>query len=266
MPYFTSQDGVRLHYEIEGAGPPLILHLGAGADASLWREAGYVEPLSQSYSCILFDHRGHGKSDHPSGVEANHIDRYSDDLMALIEHLGHTSVSFFGWSNGVAVGLKAAQGSPGTFDGMVLFGAMGRRATPEEIAKSNANRLPVMREKGWWSILDPMREAEKFPIPEWFFDRVVATDVEPWIAYTEARAEWNWSPWDAMPLVSAPTLLLAGELEDPEDILAEVAAAMPNATRVRIPEREHINAFLYSDFVVPRVLDFLATRTPQATG
>lgn len=266
MPYFTSQDGVRLHYDIEGAGPPLLLHLGAGGDSNLWREAGYVEPLSKSYACILFDHRGHGKSDHPSSVEANHIDRYSDDVVALIEHLGHESVSFFGWSNAVTVGLKAAQEFPDVFDAMVMFGAMGRRATPQEIAKSIASRVPVIREKGWWSILEPMREAEKFPVPEWFFERVVATDVEPWIAYTEAREEWNWSPWDAMPLVSAPTLLLAGELEDPEDILAEAAAAMPNATRIRIPEREHINAFLDSDFVVPRVLDFLETTTPQATG
>lgn len=266
MPFFTSPDGVRLHYDVEGAGPPLILHLGAGADSNLWREAGYVEPLSKSYTCVLFDHRGHGKSDHPSSVEANHIDRYSGDVLALVEHLGHSSVSFFGWSNAVTVALKAAQEFPEVFDALVLFGAMGRRATRREISEATATRLGVMREKGWWSILEPMREAEKFPVPAWFLDRVVATDVQPWIAYTEARPGWTWSPWDAMPLVSAPTLLLAGELEDPEDILAEVAAAMPNATRVRIPEREHINAFLYSDFVVPRVLDFLETKLPQATG
>lgn len=41
---------------------------------------------------------------------------------------------------------------------------------------------------------------------------------------------------------------------------------MPNGTRVRIPDREHINAFLYREFVVPRVLEFLKTTAPQATG
>jgi hypothetical protein len=59
---------------------------------------------------------------------------------------------------------------------------------------------------------------------------------------------------------------MVGELEDPEDVMADVAAAMPHATRLRIPDREHINAFLYSEFVVPRVLEFLAARSPQATG
>ena len=244
----------------------MVLHLGAGADSDLWRAAGYVERLSSTYTCVLFDHRGHGKSDHPLSLEANHIDRYAADVAALVAHLGYSSVAFFGWSNGVAVGFKAAQDHPEMFNSLVLFGGIGRRATPEQIAQSIAERLPLIRQKGWWYLLEQMQAAEKIPVPEWFLDRVVRSDTGPWIAYTEARKDWSWSPWDAMPLISAPTLLLAGELEDPEDILAEVAAEMPDATRIRVPEREHINAFLYSDFVVPRVLEFLSTATPQATG
>ena len=266
MAFFTSPDGVRLHYEIEGSGPPLILHLGAGCDSDVWRAAGYVVPLAKSYTCVLFDHRGHGKSDHPSSIEANHIDRYADDLAALVEHLGHKSVAVFAWSSGVTVALKAADEHPGLFDRLVLSGAIGRRATQEQIEKGVAERLPLMRQKGWWYLLDEMVLAEKEPVPQWFLDRVVATDTAPWIANTEARPLWTWSVWDAMPRVHAPTLLLAGELEDPEDVLAEAAAAMPYATRVRVPDREHINAFLYSEFVVPKVLDFLGTKTPQATG
>lgn len=266
MPFFTSPDGVRLHYEIEGSGPPLILHVGAGADANLWREAGYVEPLAKSFTCVLFDHRGHGQSDHPTSVEANHIDRYADDVARLVQHLGYSKVAFFGWSNGFTVGLRVAQEHPNMFQSLILFGGIGRPAPIEQISQLTAERLVAIREKGWWFLLDGMQAAEKFPVPRWFLDRVAATDVGPWIAYTEGRPDWKWSPWEAMPLVPAPTLLLAGELEDPEDILAEVAAVMPNATRVHIPEREHINAFLYSEFVVPRVLEFLETKTPQATG
>jgi pimeloyl-ACP methyl ester carboxylesterase len=264
--FFTSPDGVRLHYELEGSGPPLVLHLGAGADASLWRAAGYVEPLARSYTCVLFDHRGHGESDHPTSVEANHIDRYAADLTALVDHLGRPKVSFFGWSNGVTVGLKAADDHPGMFDSLVLFGAFGRRATPEQIEVFLAERLPMMREKGWWYLLDAMQAAEKTPVPQWFLDRVVATDTAPWLAYTEARRLWTWSAWDAMPRIDVPTLFLAGELEDPDDVLAEAAAAMPHASRVRIPDREHINAYLASELVLPHVMEFLAGRTTQATG
>jgi pimeloyl-ACP methyl ester carboxylesterase len=266
VPFFIARDGVRLHYEMEGSGPPLILHLGAGADINLWRKAGYVAPLAKSYTCVLFDHRGHGLSDHPTSVEANHLQRYADDVVGLVEHLGQSSVAFFGWSNAVSVGLKVAQEKPGLFNALVLFGAIGRRTTPEQIASSTATRVEEIRQKGWWCILDGMVECEKFPVPRWFLDDVVATDIRPWLAFSQARPDWNWSSWDAMPRVKAPTLYLAGELEDPDDLLAEAARVTPNATRIRIPDREHINAFLYSEYVVPRVLEFLEARTPQATG
>lgn len=242
------------------------MHLGAGADIELWRRAGYVDPLSKQFTCILFDHRGHGTSDHPTSVEANHIDRYAEDVGALVKHLGYPSVSFFAWSNAVLVALKAAQDHPKLFDRLVLFGPIGRRATQDQIEARLAERLPILRDKGWLAILDPMQAAEKSPVPRWFLDRVIATDPEPWIAFTASQAAWSWSPWDAIGAVAAPTLIFAGELEDPDDIMGEVASAMPHATRIRIPEREHINAFLYSEFVVPRVLEFLAAREPQPTG
>lgn len=266
MASFTAPDGVRLHYALEGDGPPLILHLGAGADSDLWRAAGYVAPLAKSYQCVLFDHRGHGKSDHPASVEANHLDRYVDDLAALVAHLGHTSVSFFGWSNAFQVGLKAADEHPEMFESLILFGAIPPYRTREELAAGATARVAALREKGWRLLLDDMVAAEISPVPEWFIERVVATDLEPFVAWSLARPDWGWSHWDAFPRVAVPTLLLAGELEDPDDLLAEAARLMPHATSVRIPDREHINAFLYSEFVVPRVIEFLARTAPQASG
>jgi pimeloyl-ACP methyl ester carboxylesterase len=187
-------------------------------------------------------------------------------VAAVVEHLGYSSVSFFGWSNGMVVGFRSAQEYPEMFDSLILMGGMSRAMSREEVVRAVDKRVPVMRERGWWSILDRMQAAEKIPVPRWFVQSVLATDTGPWIAFTESMKDWDWSPWEAMPKIQAPTLLLAGELEDPQDVLAEAAAAMPHATRVRIPEREHINAFLYSDFVAPRVLEFLAARKPQTTG
>jgi pimeloyl-ACP methyl ester carboxylesterase len=260
VPSFTSSDGVKLHYEIEGAGPPLLLHIGAGCDADVWRAAGYVKPLSEAYSCILFDHRGHGESDHPASAEANHIDRYAGDVAALIAHLGHPSVSFFGWSNAVPIGLKVADQHPEIFDSLVLFGPISRRATREEVAARMQAAIAALREKGWWALLDDMIANEKLPVPKWFVDRVVATDIAPYIAWAEARPDWNWSPWDALPTIKAPALIIAGELEDPNDVMGEAAALMSDATRVRIAGREHINAFLDTEVVVPLVMNFLAAR------
>lgn len=260
MPFFRSRDGLHLHYELAGSGPPLILHLGAGGDLDLWRAAGYVEPLARNFQCVLFDHRGHGKSDHPTEVEANLLDRYADDVVDLIDELGLPTAAFFGWSNAIAVGLRAADAHPEKFDALVLFGAMAPSADAAQIQAATERRLVALREKGWWCILEPMLEAEKSPVPQWFLDRVVATDLEPLIAYTAGRPSWNWNAWDALPRIKAPCLVLAGELEDPDDVMQKVASAMPDARRVRIPDREHINAFLYSEFAAPLVTQFLTER------
>lgn len=266
MASFVSPDGVRLHYEIAGSGPALVLHLGAGCDSDVWRAAGYLERLTASNRCVLFDHRGHGQSDHPVTPEANHIDRYADDVIALIDHLGESSVAFYGWSNAVLVGLRAAELHRGRFHALILSGAIPPRRTQEDIEAGTPGRVAALQKNGWWEVIGDMIPAEKLQVPQWFIDRVLATDIEPYIAWSAARPDWHWSHWDAMPRVQTPALLVAGELEDPDDLLAEAARTMPHATRIRVPDREHINAFLYSDFVIPKVLEFLATRKLQETG
>ncbi len=48
MPYVNNQ-GVRIHYRVEGAGPPLVLqHAFTGSLAS-WYEFGYVSALERDY-------------------------------------------------------------------------------------------------------------------------------------------------------------------------------------------------------------------------
>ena len=266
MAFFTAPDGIRLYYEIEGSGPPLVFHLGAGCDSELWRVAGYVEPIAKTNSCILFDHRGLGKSDHPATVAANHIDRYADDIAALVAHLGVPRVSYFGWSSGISVGVRSAERHSELYDALVLMGGVGSRLTSEELDAFCKRRTAELEAKGWWSILDPMIANERYPVPQWFLDRVVATDLEPQKAWVEGRPGWNWTVWDALPKIKAPTLFIAGELEDPDDVAAQAAAVMPDASRVRVPEREHINSFLHSEFVVPVVMDFLSTRRADHAG
>jgi hypothetical protein len=90
-------------------------------------------------------------------------------------------------------------------------------------------------------------------------DRILATDVEPFVGYCQARTDWQWSPWDALARIDLPTIMLVGELEDPEDTMGNAASLMPRATRFRIPEREHINAFLDSQFSIPTITAFLDT-------
>lgn len=254
MAVFKSSDGVQLWYDVRGDGFPLLLHLGAGCDSALWDAAGYLTPLAQSYECILFDHRGHGQSDHPLGPQANHVDRYVDDVRALLRVLGLERIAFWGYSNGGVVGLKLADESPAAVAALVVSGTIAN-ATDEQVRQIAPARAAEHREYGWERLIAGFEDEE--PVPEWMTRRIRATDVEPYIGWWEARPDWHWDPWDAFSRVVTPTLFVVGELEDPDDTMEVAAQHMQRGTRERVPGKGHINAFLDSAFVLPIVESFL---------
>src|SRR5260370_23872195 len=147
MAFLTGPDGTRLHYEVRADGPPLVLHLGPGCDAGLWRAAGYLDPLATSHRCILFDHRGHGLSDKPRGAEAHHINRYVADVVALLDHLSLERAAFWGYSAGMSVGLKVAEENPTRISALIGSGGLGR-ATPDQLREIVARRAPERRAYG----------------------------------------------------------------------------------------------------------------------
>jgi pimeloyl-ACP methyl ester carboxylesterase len=260
MPFVTAPDGVRLHYELQGDGPPLVLHLGAGCDSDLWRAAGYVGPLAKDHQCILFDHRGHGKSDRPREVEANHIDRYVDDVGALLDNLGLDSTHFWGWSNGMLVGCAAAARFGPRIRSLILGGAVGRPLDSAALKDAVEARIRHLREGGWDWLVNGFAE-EEGECPEWMKNRIRATDLEQMVLWQLARLDWAQSPWDLVVNAQPATLLVVGDLEDPEHLMTEAAAAMRDATEVRIEGLGHINAFLASDRVLPHITAFLAKHT-----
>src|SRR5215831_12825221 len=69
MLYVKSQ-GLRIHYHVEGHGPPLVCQHGFGDSLKSWYELGYVDALKDEYRLVLIDARGHGTSDKPHEPEA----------------------------------------------------------------------------------------------------------------------------------------------------------------------------------------------------
>ena len=57
------RDGVKIHYEVHGAGPPLLLTHGYSSTSGMWQ--GQIAALSKHHKLVLWDMRGHGQSDYP---------------------------------------------------------------------------------------------------------------------------------------------------------------------------------------------------------
>jgi pimeloyl-ACP methyl ester carboxylesterase len=87
--HYAENQGVQIYYEIEGEGPPLLLHHGLADSPKLWRTAGYIKPLAKQYQTIILHVRGHGQSDKPHNPEAYSSESYVSDVIAVMDHQGH---------------------------------------------------------------------------------------------------------------------------------------------------------------------------------
>ena len=64
MPCVQDND-VKLHYEMEGSGPPLLMVAGTGLPGATWRTGPSAQYAAEGFTVITFDHRGTGSSDKP---------------------------------------------------------------------------------------------------------------------------------------------------------------------------------------------------------
>ncbi len=98
MAFFTTSDGIKLYYEVRGEGKPIVLVHGWSMDSSGF--LAQAEELSKKYKVVVYDHRGHGKSDRPEyGLTLN---RFAVDLRELIDHLHLDNILLGGWSMGAS--------------------------------------------------------------------------------------------------------------------------------------------------------------------
>ncbi|WP_455387868.1 alpha/beta fold hydrolase [Petrachloros mirabilis] len=97
--YFTTNDGVRLHYLDKGVGLPLILLPGWTQPASGFSEQ--IEELSDVFRCLALDFRGHGESERPE--HGYRVSRLARDLGDFLDHLGLPEAMLLGHSAGSTV-------------------------------------------------------------------------------------------------------------------------------------------------------------------
>ena len=91
MPFedrFIDNDGVRIHYEVEGAGPPVVLMHGMGMSTKDWRAAGYPDALAGEFRLVLIDSRGFGQSQKLGDPEQYGRARKVSDVTAVLDDLG----------------------------------------------------------------------------------------------------------------------------------------------------------------------------------
>jgi pimeloyl-ACP methyl ester carboxylesterase len=245
MPY-ASNDGVRIHYQMEGDGPPLVLQHGFSDSLESWYELGYVDALKQGHKLILVDARGHGASDKPHDTAAYGKDLQVGDIVAVLRELSISSADYFGYSMGGRIGFAMAQYAPERIRSLILGGAAGDGRSRigdgfrAGLKKGGAEGIPAL-----WG----------FPLPPSLRARLITNDIA---ALDACRAD-TLGFADVLPTMSMPCLLYAGDADPTCSVAEATAAEMPNVTFFRLPGLGHAEGFLRSELVLPRVLEFLSS-------
>jgi len=102
--------GAKLHYEIRGVGP-LLLVIGSPMAAAEF--AQLADALSSDYTVVTYDPRGHGSSATSDPDDDATADQRADDVVAILNDLGAADADVFGSSGGAVTGLALVSRHPG---------------------------------------------------------------------------------------------------------------------------------------------------------
>src|SRR5260370_25028927 len=113
------RDGVKIHYEIHGKGPPLLLSHGYSSTARMWD--GQVAALKDRYQVIVWDMRGHGESDYPKDATLYSEALTVGDMKALLDLAGAKKAIVAGLSLGGYMSLAFNASHPDRVRALMLF-------------------------------------------------------------------------------------------------------------------------------------------------
>jgi 3-oxoadipate enol-lactonase len=102
-------DGLKINYEVQGAGEPLLLIPYTSADHACY--AFQLPAYAEHFNCIAIDLPGSGESDKPAGPYST--EGYADQLATFLVAIGIERAHVAGMSLGAAVGIHLAARHPG---------------------------------------------------------------------------------------------------------------------------------------------------------
>src|SRR3954447_26375513 len=236
-------NGVRIHYEIAGDGPPLVFVHGMCGTGAVWD--GQVERLSNQFTCITYDRRGHGLS--ADGEKAHSVPLHGDDFAALVTVLGLPRVICVGSSGGARIGVDVVLRHPELLVGAVISQPPIFSLCPDKAKEFMGKVVPEVQPHldagdlrgavdaffgvvcpGLWCLLD-----DKAKEPYRRSGPMLVSDLgqPPFVVTVDDLAE-----------VRLPILAIAGLDSDPflRGTAKVIAAAVPSATLVEFADCGHV--------------------------
>lgn len=247
MAYFTTDDNVKLYYEVSGEGERTVLLVhGYSMNAAGWDPI--MPGLEKHYRVVRFDLRGHGRSETPDYGFS--MERCAQDVRNLEELLDLKDYVLVGMSMGGFVTyayLKLyGDGNLYKFINMVSapncvssenrpYGMMDTAVFLDSLMKVNQDFSTYYGPVNPACFYDPVKAADA--LAQWnevCANAVTASMTRFWVSlYT---VEY----WDVLPSISVPTLYMAGEKDIyPSEAQYEQAKLVQNGRAFIIEKAGH---------------------------
>ena len=262
MPSTTASDGARLHYEVHGAGDPVLLIMGLGSNAYGWHRT--IPWLAGGYEVIAFDNRGTGRSDVPPGPYT--ITQMAADAGAVLDAVGRERVHVVGASLGGMIAQRFAIDHRRRVRSLVLVcttpgGAHATRATAEVMAalvQGGEDPATAYRRNAWFLYGLDTRANHSERIEEDLAYRM-KIPTQPAGYFGQLQAAMGHDAWDDLPSIAVPTLVVHGDADllVPTPNGKHLAERIPGAQLVLIPGAGHMLQADGGDVLRDAVLPFL---------
>ena len=217
----------------EGEGEPVVLVHGFASTKEVnWVKPGWVATLkSAGRRVIALDNRGHGQSAKLYEPASYHTTRMAGDVRALIDHLGLVRADVMGYSMGARIVAFLALEHPAQVRSVVL-GGLGMHlidgvGLPESIA--DALEAPSLD-----AVTDPQGRMFRAFAEQTQSDRRALAACIRGSRQTLTREQ--------VASIRAPALIAVGAKDTIAGSAEALAALMPRARALPIPDRDHMLA------------------------
>jgi pimeloyl-ACP methyl ester carboxylesterase len=228
---FLDRNGVKIHYEDHGHGPPVLLSHGYSATCRMWD--GQVTALAPRHRIITWDMRGHGETDDLDDPAAYSEALTVEDMAALLRHCGIERAVIGGLSLGGYMSLAFHLTHPEMVRALILFdtGPGFRNADTRRAWNERAQQRADDLEARGFTVLG---QSDEIRASKHRSARGLAGAARGMLAQADDRIIAG------LDKIAVPTLVLVGA-DDTHFLAAAdyMARKIPGATRVTIPNAGH---------------------------
>jgi len=226
------RNGVNIYYEAHGNGPFLLLTHAFSSTCDMWR--GQIEAFSKNYTLVIWDMRGHGRSDYPEDSTTYSEALTVEDMDALLDRVGASRAIVGGLSLGGYMSLAYHLAHPDRVRALLIIdtGPGFRKDEAREAWNKRALSLAARYEKEGLAVLDSASQ-----------EQLLAKHRSAEGLSRAARCmltQRNARVIESLPGIKVPSLIIVGAEDKPFLAASDyMAMKIPGARKVVIPSAGH---------------------------